>query len=166
MLWRSWRSRSRRRIENLYTKTAYLVHYHFFQLFLHVFIQEKKTEEDYIFWGLIIKYYSLWDMVLDRSLIDLLLEIRFENLGENENIWIGNFFAKSCCHKWLMSFSCCSLKKHQNLVRITRALYWLQWFILSCLHPRNVPANYKLYFYINNTVKQTAQSCCHNGWTS
>ena len=165
MLWRSWRSRSRRRIENLYTKTAYLVHHHFFQLFLHVFIQEKKTE-DYIFWGLIIKYYSLWDMVLDRNLIDLLLEIRFENLGENENIWIRNFFAKSCCHKWLMSFFCCSLKKHQNLVTITRALYWLQWFILSCLHPRNVPANYKLYFYINNTVKQTAQSCCHNGWTS
>lgn len=73
MLWRSWRSRSRRRIENLYTKTAYLVHYHFFQLFLHVFIQEKKTEEDYIFWGLIIKYYSLWDMLLDSNLIDLLL---------------------------------------------------------------------------------------------
>ena len=48
--------------------------------------KKKKTREDYIFWGLIIKYYSLWDMVLDRNLIDLLLEIRFENLGENENI--------------------------------------------------------------------------------
>ena len=33
----------------------------------------KKTEEDYIFWGLIIKYYSLWDMLLDSNLIDLLL---------------------------------------------------------------------------------------------
>lgn len=56
--------------------------------------KKKKTEEDYIFWGLIIKYYSLWDMVLDRNLIDLLLEIRFENLGENENIWIRYFFCE------------------------------------------------------------------------
>lgn len=34
-------------------------------------------------------------MVLDRNLIDLLLEIRFENLGENENIRIRNYFLRN-----------------------------------------------------------------------
>lgn len=77
-----------------------IISFNYFCMYLY---QKKKTEEDYIFWGLIIKYYSLWDILLDSNLIDLLLEIRFWKLRSKWEHLTQDFFAIIVLNDWFLS---------------------------------------------------------------